>query len=138
MFFLRIRRPPRSTRTDTLFPYTTLFRSHAFRRQMQQDHGQFDRWRLDVRQLPVLVPGVRCEEIYSQTKAAQGAQEGIDAFFPPYFPHHHLFFHFSCSIPFTNTLFHDWAMGQSDSNKLPCTSHDLLAFVFMSDETGRA
>src|SRR3546814_2742417 len=25
--FLMIRRPPRSTRTDTLFPYTTLFRS---------------------------------------------------------------------------------------------------------------
>src|SRR3546814_8489457 len=24
-----IRRPPRSTRTDTLFPYTTLFRSHS-------------------------------------------------------------------------------------------------------------
>src|SRR3546814_11072536 len=24
-----IRRPPRATRTDTLFPYTTLFRSHA-------------------------------------------------------------------------------------------------------------
>src|SRR3546814_2804655 len=27
-----IRRPPRSTRTDTLFPYTTLFRSEATRR----------------------------------------------------------------------------------------------------------
>src|SRR3546814_4138597 len=27
IFFLIIRRPPRSTRTDTLFPYTTLFRS---------------------------------------------------------------------------------------------------------------
>src|SRR3546814_4562104 len=26
-FFLMIRRPPRSTRTDTRFPYTTLFRS---------------------------------------------------------------------------------------------------------------
>src|SRR3546814_15764520 len=26
-FFLMIRRPPRSTRTDTLFPYTPLFRS---------------------------------------------------------------------------------------------------------------
>src|SRR3546814_3954437 len=30
-FFLMIRRPPRSTRTDTLFPYTTLFRSAAYR-----------------------------------------------------------------------------------------------------------
>src|SRR3546814_351194 len=33
-FFLMIRRPPRSTRTDTLFPYTTLFRS---RRQEDGD-----------------------------------------------------------------------------------------------------
>src|SRR3546814_19823788 len=35
VFFLMIRRPPRSTRTDTLFPYTPLFRSsrsgHAHR-----------------------------------------------------------------------------------------------------------
>src|SRR3546814_2818801 len=30
-FFLMIRRPPRSTRTDTLFPYTTLFRSDTDR-----------------------------------------------------------------------------------------------------------
>src|SRR3546814_10973563 len=29
-FFLMIRRPPRSTRTDTLFPYTTLFRSAEY------------------------------------------------------------------------------------------------------------
>src|SRR3546814_11776592 len=28
-FFLMLRRPPRSTRTDTLFPYTTLFRSEG-------------------------------------------------------------------------------------------------------------
>src|SRR3546814_13806712 len=28
-FCLMIRRPPRSTRTDTLFPYTTLFRADA-------------------------------------------------------------------------------------------------------------
>src|SRR3546814_13437291 len=34
-FFLMIRRPPRSTRTDTLFPYTTLFRSD----QLRQDDG---------------------------------------------------------------------------------------------------
>src|SRR3546814_1057862 len=30
-FVLMIRRQPRSTRTDTLFPYTTLFRSHVLR-----------------------------------------------------------------------------------------------------------
>src|SRR6056297_141155 len=32
-FFLMIRRPPRSTRTDTLFPYTTLFRSARLARE---------------------------------------------------------------------------------------------------------
>src|SRR3546814_9092575 len=31
VFFLMIRRPPRSTRADTLFPYTTLFRSSVRR-----------------------------------------------------------------------------------------------------------
>src|SRR3546814_11562096 len=30
LFFLMIRRPPRSTRTDTLCPYTTLFRSSRY------------------------------------------------------------------------------------------------------------
>src|SRR3546814_3718739 len=34
-FFLMIRRPPRSTRTDTLFPYTTLFRSWPFLGHLQ-------------------------------------------------------------------------------------------------------
>src|SRR3546814_9685022 len=44
-FFLMIRRPPRSTRTDTLFPYTTLFRSGFDRLDHDQlpqpgtDHG---------------------------------------------------------------------------------------------------
>src|SRR3546814_14816980 len=41
LFFLMIRRPPRSTRTDTLFPYTTLFRS-LHRRSVfaaDMDHG---------------------------------------------------------------------------------------------------
>src|SRR3546814_6712258 len=34
MFFvLRLRRPPRSTRTDPLFPYTTLFRSRGSRQR---------------------------------------------------------------------------------------------------------
>src|SRR3546814_8577847 len=42
-----IRRPPRSTRTDTLFPYTTLFRS-----EWRQDCGcfQLDIFLLEVRQ----------------------------------------------------------------------------------------
>src|SRR3546814_18186903 len=37
IFFLMIRRPPRSTRTDTLFPYTTLFRSEFVKRGMVAD-----------------------------------------------------------------------------------------------------
>src|SRR3546814_13148836 len=36
LFFLMIRRPPRSTRTDTLFPYTTLFRSPRTRRDRER------------------------------------------------------------------------------------------------------
>src|SRR3546814_10802626 len=38
-FFLRIRRPPRSTRTDTLCPYTTLFRSLAALAGLDQELG---------------------------------------------------------------------------------------------------
>src|SRR3546814_8294569 len=38
-----IRRPPRSTRTDTLFPYTTLFRSDSVERiQRLQERYEFD------------------------------------------------------------------------------------------------
>src|SRR3546814_4815622 len=37
-----IRRPPRSTRTDTLFPYTTLFRS--FPRPSFRESAHFDMW----------------------------------------------------------------------------------------------
>src|SRR3546814_14483293 len=40
VFFLMIRRPPRSTRTDTLFPYTTLFRSPP---PVQIDQGLHER-----------------------------------------------------------------------------------------------
>src|SRR3546814_7904689 len=42
-FFIMIRRPPRSTRTDTLFPYTTLFRSgtgrHRLPDRLAEDQG---------------------------------------------------------------------------------------------------
>src|SRR3546814_4582498 len=45
-FFLMIRRPPRSTRTDTLFPYTTLFRSvdDGVIVDSGQDDGWVDAW----------------------------------------------------------------------------------------------
>src|SRR3546814_4141463 len=43
-FFLMIRRPPRSTRTDTLFPYTTLFRSdQAFHDLVADGKGRIQR-----------------------------------------------------------------------------------------------
>src|SRR3546814_20277755 len=49
-FFLRIRRPPGSTRTDTLFPYTTLFRSSYDRGGLLEymdlpDSAAFAAWR---------------------------------------------------------------------------------------------
>src|SRR3546814_9371765 len=53
-----IRRPPRSTRTDTLFPYTTLFRSDLLEgrhevgldplgERLEADQGRGHRWRRD-------------------------------------------------------------------------------------------
>src|SRR3546814_18337178 len=56
-FFLMIRRPPRSTRTDTLFPYTTLFRSDM-RRPALRLHAVHDRG-CDER--VQLVEAVECE-----------------------------------------------------------------------------
>src|SRR3546814_8129858 len=52
-FFLMIRRPPRSTRTDTLFPYTTLFRAalvldHVDQRLGHVDVRSFERADLDL------------------------------------------------------------------------------------------
>src|SRR3546814_2410264 len=42
LLFLMIRRPPRSTRTDTLFPYTTLFRSEDAHRPGVRGEGAGD------------------------------------------------------------------------------------------------
>src|SRR3546814_7492153 len=54
-----IRRPPRSTRTDTLFPYTTLFRA---------EYG------LDGRQTATVLPGgARVESSYD----ARGRMDGV-------------------------------------------------------------
>src|SRR3546814_5178684 len=47
MFFLLMRRQPRATRTDTLFPYTTLFRSH--RKALRMYRPQLDRIRMQDR-----------------------------------------------------------------------------------------
>src|SRR3546814_3190891 len=51
-----IRRPPRSTRTDTLFPYTTLFRSRLKYRHPCVEHWFIlSSWRLRSRYVAVLV-----------------------------------------------------------------------------------
>src|SRR3546814_14279699 len=39
------RRPPRSTRTDTLFPYTTLFRSAVHEKEVEAEM-----WRIEIRE----------------------------------------------------------------------------------------
>src|SRR3546814_3636930 len=64
-----IRRPPRSTRTDTLFPYTTLFRSicEIWRRQRPR-HRQ-------VRRAPVLLLRDRHEFLHGGGEAARGRSE---------------------------------------------------------------
>src|SRR3546814_15919602 len=63
-FFLMIRRPPRSTRTDTLFPYTTLFRSLGRRdaaASCQQQRG-YPLNRSHVVSLPLGCAQTRSEE----------------------------------------------------------------------------
>src|SRR3546814_12805246 len=59
-FFLMIRRPPRSTRTDTLFPYTTLFRSPPERANgvypssSSTNRSRRDSWAVSAPLLPIL------------------------------------------------------------------------------------
>src|SRR3546814_16591046 len=65
IFFLMIRRPPRSTRTDTLFPYTTLFRSGRGRR------------RPDRLEQPPRPRATRRRGGRSQNRAASGRAQGV-------------------------------------------------------------
>src|SRR3546814_9632878 len=68
IFFLMIRRPPRSTRTDTLFPYTTLFRS-----TMSNAAGIFSQWLKQPESLPAgFTLGNRCE-----LKDAKGGKSSV-------------------------------------------------------------
>src|SRR3546814_11234151 len=60
LFFLMIRRPPRSTRTDTLFPYTTLFRSGRQHRDDQRPRPHQDH-RGDHRRAPPVAVGIAAE-----------------------------------------------------------------------------
>src|SRR3546814_1515071 len=56
-FLLMIRRPPRSTRTDTRFPYTALFLSRRRRRKDLPPDGDHGRPRADRCSSPVAHPG---------------------------------------------------------------------------------
>src|SRR3546814_777343 len=70
IFLLSIRLPPRSTRTDTLFPYTTLFRSDQFHRPAENAAGVVD---LRQRQVePEL--GLVAEQLEPARERQQGPQ----------------------------------------------------------------
>src|SRR3546814_12865899 len=62
-FFLMIRRPPRSTRTDTLFPYTTLFRSIGQRQERRGSHA-------------IAGIGIEAAEIETELPAGDADQDG--------------------------------------------------------------
>src|SRR3546814_14158967 len=65
VFVLMIRRPPRATRTDTLFPYTTLFRSGLAALHVEQ-RAAFRELRALVGDDALLVPGFRAVIIISR------------------------------------------------------------------------
>src|SRR3546814_9784194 len=67
-FFLMLRRPPRSTRTDTLFPYTTLFRSEE-RAEQQRRLGEHLKG-IDVIVCTAAVPGRPAPKIISAAMVA--------------------------------------------------------------------
>src|SRR3546814_8696604 len=69
-FFLMIRRPPRSTRTDTRFPYTTLFRSFL----PDEDQGALF---LDI-QLPDAASLDRTQQIMAGIQETLSATEGVE------------------------------------------------------------
>src|SRR3546814_2454823 len=78
-FFLMIRRPPRSTRTDTLFPYTTLFRSPSARSDPHAStHGSGARRRSGVGD-PALAGPVEQDALPPAGRTPDRAQRGPGA-----------------------------------------------------------
>src|SRR3546814_1636561 len=69
VFFLMIRRPPRSTRTDTLLPYTTLFRSIG--QQLRIEAGDEIAQRTGIQRMAVrqAFGGIRSEEYTSELQS---------------------------------------------------------------------
>src|SRR3546814_5678303 len=91
-FFLMIRRPPRSTRTDTLFPYTTLFRSASRARRSSARYAHGDRSASSGsthvratarsptdRHPPGAAPSRRCAEGHAATPACGAAMGNAHA-----------------------------------------------------------
>src|SRR3546814_13172632 len=80
--FLMIRRPPRSTRTDTLFPYTTLFRSHPpAGMQGQVDVGQEQAFAAPEGEIaegnhPAIVTGDTCAGAFTGAPRTQASLAG--------------------------------------------------------------
>src|SRR3546814_7654768 len=66
-FVLMIRRPPRSTRTDTLFPYTTLFRS-LFHFDL---HGRPS----ELARKPAMIAKVRPRSVQEEVRIARRAMD---------------------------------------------------------------
>src|SRR3546814_14509762 len=77
LFFLMSRRPPRSTRTDTLFPYTTLFRSSETLAEQQKQLSEVVG---ELRAFPSIVTWVINNEGWGQYDSATLARfvKGLD------------------------------------------------------------
>src|SRR3546814_16544715 len=78
-FFLMIRRPPRSTRTDTLFPYTTLFRSIDLGRLFGHDTVELEQQRaVPDRQRRALPRGEQAKEQDEEQQQEDQRQRILD------------------------------------------------------------
>src|SRR3546814_15943839 len=73
--FLLIRRPPRPTRTDTLFPYTTLFRSPRHQGQAGHSRARVVTVAVQARQLQLSVDPAGPRSAGGQAQRRSGTQE---------------------------------------------------------------
>src|SRR3546814_13380784 len=67
-----IRRPPRSTRTDTLFPYTTLFRSIG-------GIGDAAEGKFGVEMVDIVLSGDRARQFFAHVADGQRRRDDVDA-----------------------------------------------------------
>src|SRR3546814_11141800 len=73
-----IRRPPRSTRTDTLFPYTTLFRSPI--------EGRYERVHIDSAEMPLPTGVISMRATRDDSAVYTSYRAGVPAVTPPQRP----------------------------------------------------